>query len=109
MHALRHSLATNLLSQGFDTKTVQDILRHSNVHTALQLYSHGRSQDRPGRSGRHAGCILHTARRHGAIAITGKSRVEDFDEIAAKPLTTMVSPVGIEPTTAALKGRCSTN
>jgi site-specific recombinase XerD len=46
MHALRHSLATNLLSQGFDTKTVQDILRHSNVHTALQLYSHGRSQDR---------------------------------------------------------------
>jgi hypothetical protein len=25
---------------------VQDILRHSNVHTALHLYSHGRSQDR---------------------------------------------------------------
>jgi hypothetical protein len=22
------------------------MLRHSNVHTALQLYSHGRSQDR---------------------------------------------------------------
>lgn len=46
MHSLRHSLATYLVSQGCDPKTVQGMLRHSNVHTTLQLYSHGRSQDR---------------------------------------------------------------
>lgn len=46
MHSLRHSLATYFVSQGCDPKTVQGILRHSNAHTTLQLYAHGRSQDR---------------------------------------------------------------
>ncbi len=46
MHSLRHSLATYLVSQGRDPKTVQGLLRHSNVHTTLQLYAHGRNQDR---------------------------------------------------------------
>jgi site-specific recombinase XerD len=46
MHSLRHSLATYLVSQGCDPKTVQGMLRLSNLHTTLQLYSHGRSQDR---------------------------------------------------------------
>ena len=43
---LRHSLATYLIAVGRDVKTVQTILRHANPMTTLQLYAHGRSQDR---------------------------------------------------------------
>jgi integrase len=38
-HALRHSLATFLVSKEVDPKTVQAMLRHSNVTTTLQLYA----------------------------------------------------------------------
>jgi integrase len=51
MHSLRHSLATYSVSQGKDPMAVQCLLRHSNVHMALHLYAHGRSQDRLGAQG----------------------------------------------------------
>jgi site-specific recombinase XerD len=35
-----HSLATFLISQGWAPKTVQGMLRHSNVQTTLQLHAH---------------------------------------------------------------------
>ena len=38
-HALRHSLATFLVSNNVDPKTVQAMLRHANVSTTLQLYA----------------------------------------------------------------------
>jgi integrase len=38
-HALRHSLATFLVSEDVDPKTVQAMLRHANVTTTLQLYA----------------------------------------------------------------------
>ncbi|HLJ89103.1 MAG TPA: site-specific integrase [Candidatus Angelobacter sp.] len=38
-HALRHSLATFLVSNDVDPKTVQGLLRHANVTTTLQLYA----------------------------------------------------------------------
>jgi site-specific recombinase XerD len=36
-HNLRYSLATFLVNQGTDVKTVQGLLRHSNVTTTLGL------------------------------------------------------------------------
>jgi len=39
-HNLRHSLATYLVNKGMDVKTVQALLRHSNVTTTLGLYAH---------------------------------------------------------------------
>jgi len=39
-------LATYLIAVGRDIKTVQTILRHANPMTTLQIYAHGRSQDR---------------------------------------------------------------
>jgi integrase len=45
-HNLRHSLATFLVALKYDPKTVQGLLRHSDVHTTLQLYAHGRHSDR---------------------------------------------------------------
>jgi site-specific recombinase XerD len=39
-HNLRHSLASWLVSEGVDVKTVSSILRHSNIKTTLGIYSH---------------------------------------------------------------------
>jgi integrase len=45
-HNLRHSLASILVRSKTDPKTVQALLRHSNVRTTLQLYAHSVSEDR---------------------------------------------------------------
>lgn len=45
-HNLRHSLASFLISVGTNPKVVQGLLRHSDVHTTLQLYSQSVSADR---------------------------------------------------------------
>lgn len=39
-HNFRHSLASYLVRTKTDVKTVQALLRHSDVKTTLQLYSH---------------------------------------------------------------------
>jgi integrase len=45
-HSLRHSLASFLVRIRTDPKTVQTLLRHSDVKLTLQFYSHAVSQDR---------------------------------------------------------------
>src|SRR6266568_2062047 len=45
-HNLRHSLASFLVRRKTDPKTVQALLRHSDVKTTLQLYAHSVSEDR---------------------------------------------------------------
>jgi integrase len=39
-HNFRHGLASWLVNQGTDVKTMQGLLRHSNVKTTLGLYAH---------------------------------------------------------------------
>ena len=39
-HALRHTFATQCVELGFDTKTLSEILGHSNVTTTLRCYVH---------------------------------------------------------------------
>jgi site-specific recombinase XerC len=43
---LRHSLASFLVRKGTDVKTVQRLLRHSDVTTTLGIYAHSMSEDR---------------------------------------------------------------
>jgi len=45
-HNFRHSLASYLVRSKTDPKTVQALLRHSDVKTTLQLYSHSVGEDR---------------------------------------------------------------
>jgi len=45
-HNLRHSLASFLVRTKTDPKTVQNLLRHANVKTTLQLYAHSMTEDR---------------------------------------------------------------
>jgi integrase len=55
-HNLRHSLASFLVRIRTDPKTVQTLLRHSDVKSTLQFYSHAVSQDRMAAAGGNANC-----------------------------------------------------
>jgi len=39
-HSLRHGLATFLINQNVDQKTVSGLLRHARVGTTLDIYAH---------------------------------------------------------------------
>lgn len=45
-HSFRHSLATNLRSLGVDVKIAQELLRHANSRTTMDLYTHAVSTDK---------------------------------------------------------------
>jgi integrase len=57
-HNLRHSLASFLVRIRTDPKTVQTLLRHSDVKLTPQFYSHAVSQDRMTAAGEMLNAIL---------------------------------------------------
>ena len=60
-HNLRHSLASFLVRTKTDPKTVQALLRHSDVKTTLQLYAHSVSEDRMAAQGQMLEAILQSS------------------------------------------------
>ncbi len=57
-HNLRHSLASFLVRSHTDPKTVQSLLRHADVHTTLQLYTHSAQAEQLTASGNILAAIL---------------------------------------------------
>ena len=45
-HSFRHSLAANLRSLGVDVKVAQELLRHANSRTSMDLYTQAVSADK---------------------------------------------------------------
>ncbi len=68
-HNLRHSLASFLVRIRTDPKTVQTLLRHSDVKLTLQCYTHSVSEDRMAAAGAMLVAIFsHAANRSGLKA-----------------------------------------
>lgn len=68
-HNLRHSLASFLIRIRTDPKTVQTLLRHSDVKLTLQFYTHTMSRDRMTAAGKMLTAILsHAADQSGLKA-----------------------------------------
>lgn len=68
-HNLRHSLASFLIRIRTDPKTVQTLLRHSDVKLTLQFYAHAVSRDRMAAAGKMLTAILsHAADQSGLKA-----------------------------------------
>lgn len=67
-HNLRHSLASFLIRIRTDPKTVQTLLRHSDVKLTLQFYTHAVSRDRMAAAGKMLAAILSHADQSGLKA-----------------------------------------
>jgi len=68
-HNLRHSLASFLVRIRTDPKTVQTLLRHSDVKLTLQCYTHSVSEDRMAAAGAMLTAIFsHAAAESGLKA-----------------------------------------
>jgi integrase len=72
-HNLRHSLASFLIRIRTDPKTVQTLLRHSDVKLTLQFYTHAVSRDRMAAAGKMLAAILsHATDQSGLKADCGR-------------------------------------
>lgn len=73
-HNFRHSLATNLRAMGVDVKVAQELLRHANSRTTLDIYTQAVSQQKRDANARVVEMMLPT----GAKQLQHPSAPSDF-------------------------------
>jgi integrase len=83
-HSFRHSLATNLRSLGVDVKVAQELLRHANSRTTMDLYTHTVSADRRDASLRQVEMLLAHLRERLKQLSTVAYRRGFWDEASRK-------------------------
>jgi hypothetical protein len=77
-HNLRHSLASFLIRIKTDPKTVQTLLRHSDVKVTLQFYTHAVSRDRMVAAGKMLTTILsHAPKQKRTESGLSRNREQD--------------------------------
>jgi integrase len=90
-HNLRHSLSTPLMTgEKEDPRTVQDILRHTNVATSLELYTQGTMQQRVAAQEKYLRRILPQSElvnvngtKNGTGFTSGPLQGYDFEHVGA--------------------------
>ena len=65
-HMLRHTYSTLLRANGTDIKVQQELLRHSNVQTTLQIYTQAISEEKRAANAKVVGQLLTMPQRESA-------------------------------------------
>ncbi len=127
-HTLRRSLATLLISNGENVKVTQSQLRHTTPTLTLGLYSQAVSADQQRAHAKVVRMVRPKARSKKKLKAKNPNfraiekagifipapygvlwRLKLAYQIWRKFFRILVSALGLEPRTHALKGRCSTN
>jgi site-specific recombinase XerD len=69
-HNFRHSLATNLRAMGVDIEVAQELLRHANSRTTLDVYTRAVSQQKRDASAQVVEMLLPTRREKPSAPIS---------------------------------------
>ena len=111
-HTFRRTVATLLVANGEDVKTVQESLRHANSKVTLDLYAQAVTPTKRKAQSKIVQMLLPpqklTAEQHESeeqTRLTNPNKPSPLDARSRKLLKGMVARDGIEPPTPAFSGR----
>lgn len=110
-HASRRTVATLLVANGEDVKTVQESLRHANSKVTLDLYAQAVTPAKRKAQSKIVGMLIPSENNAGQGINTAQNRLSNPRRKcgSANLLKEMVARDGIEPPTPAFSGLRSTN
>jgi len=107
LHDLRHTYASSLIRAGVDILRVARMLGHASPDITLRVYGHLIRQGRDDAAEKLEQLMLGGACNN--LVTTPSVIGGSTNQSSVKSLNILVPEIGIEPTTRALRMRCSTN